>query len=85
MKLRKVEIAAILDEVRECATCPTILEEHDEKYCRTCAPYWQDVENGLFDDWKSHLVPYEIEIGIEQDMAAITAQISVTHKESTDA
>lgn len=50
-KLRQVEIAEIMDgEPRVCATCPTILEEHEQHFCRYCASYWEDVDNGLFDD-----------------------------------
>lgn len=50
-RLRKVEIAKIMDEEpRACATCATILAEDDETYCPTCASYWRDVDNGLFED-----------------------------------
>lgn len=49
--LRKVEIDAILDdEPRVCACTQRIVDEGDEKYCRTCAAYWRDVDNDLFDD-----------------------------------
>lgn len=50
-RLRQVEIADIMDqEPLRCASCPTILEDHEKTYCRSCASYWEDVGNGLFDE-----------------------------------
>ncbi len=39
------------DEVRSwtCETCNTMVEG-DGPHCRSCASYWEDVRNGLFDD-----------------------------------
>lgn len=32
-----------------CKTCDVMVEAEGD-YCRACAQYWQDVENGIFDD-----------------------------------
>lgn len=33
-----------------CASCPTMIEpEQPGPFCRNCASYWEDVENGIFE------------------------------------
>jgi hypothetical protein len=49
---RATEIAAS-DDIGLCLSCDNLaVEGHD--YCTCCASYWQDVDEGLFDeddDW----------------------------------
>lgn len=52
-----------MDEARSwvCASCDKMIEENEEgSYCRSCASYWKDVQNGLFDrDDDMRIVPCE--------------------------
>jgi hypothetical protein len=51
---RRAEIAAkrLAEEEAawSCQSCGTMVEDnHPGPHCRSCASYWQDVANGLFD------------------------------------
>jgi hypothetical protein len=35
----------------QCQTCTDVIEHDDAIYCRHCRVYWEDVKNGLFDDY----------------------------------
>lgn len=50
--IKRHEAESILEEEASwvCRTCPTMLGDADQQYCRHCAAYWQDVQNGLFGD-----------------------------------
>lgn len=51
----KINISEALLEKDErdgdlCRTCYSPAEEPYEPYCMHCGLYWEDVENGLYDD-----------------------------------
>lgn len=50
----KLSITKALDEVEasawQCKTCTAPAEE-DSRYCHHCRAYWNDVANGLFDNF----------------------------------
>lgn len=51
---REIELEIIEAETLKCRSCDTIVEVAG--YCRHCADYWEDVRNGLFDDyWREEL------------------------------
>lgn len=45
---REIAIEVLEAETLMCRSCTTIVEAPG--YCRTCADYWNDVRNGLWDD-----------------------------------
>lgn len=50
---RKPSKSGALEELKEdnavfCKTCSAPAENGYEPYCRSCALYWQDCDNGLF-------------------------------------
>ncbi len=51
-KVRLSDAAAEKEEADGivCKTCSAPAVEGHEPYCTSCALYWQDVANGLFDD-----------------------------------
>ena len=36
----------------KCASCNKMIEDQEDEaiYCRSCAVYWRDVDNGLFEE-----------------------------------
>ena len=51
----RVSKAKALEELKEdnsvrCKTCSAPADEHYEPYCMTCALYWRDCGNGLYDE-----------------------------------
>jgi hypothetical protein len=44
-----------------CGSCDTLVEQDGERYCRSCAAYWRDVEAGVFDDiWPDGLFGFQL-------------------------
>lgn len=51
----KIKLGSALLEKEEadsvtCKTCAAPADDEHDPYCMSCAIYWKDVENGLFDD-----------------------------------
>jgi hypothetical protein len=46
--LRQAETERV-ESAWQCDTCPAPREE-DSRYCRHCRMYWNDLENGLFEE-----------------------------------
>jgi hypothetical protein len=44
------------DDVLKCKTCSAPSEDGYEPYCRHCYMYWQDCNNGLYDDISRHRI-----------------------------
>lgn len=45
-----------------CKSCDTFVEPN-ENYCGRCSRYWQDVADGIFDDWPDSSPPQRSEVG----------------------
>jgi len=35
----------------QCKTCTNVIASDEDIYCRHCKVYWEDVRNGLFQDY----------------------------------
>lgn len=47
MKKREIDREIVEAQTLRCQTCPTIVETPG--YCVSCAAYWDDVRNGMFE------------------------------------
>lgn len=50
VNLREASLENEERKADKCATCSGPADEAYEPYCMSCASYWEDVKNGLFDD-----------------------------------
>lgn len=49
ISIGEATLIAERDDVGECESCVSLAED-DDLYCRNCRSYWNDCEDGLWDE-----------------------------------